>query len=44
VIGTCLKLLVEALSASNAGDKTTAQNKITEMDKPCKEAELLLGI
>lgn len=44
VIGTCLKLLLEALDASSKGDKTTLQNKLNEMDKPCDEAEVLLGI
>lgn len=44
VIGTCLKLLLEALDASGKGDKTTLQNKLNEMDKPCNEAETLLGI
>jgi len=44
VIGTCLKLLLEALDASAKGDKTTLQNKLNEMDKPCDEAEVLLGI
>jgi hypothetical protein len=44
VIGTCLKLLLEALDAANAGDKTTTQNKLNEMDKPCNEAQTLLGI
>jgi hypothetical protein len=44
VIGTCLKLLLEALEASSKGDKTTLQNKLNEMDKPCDEAEVLLGI
>jgi hypothetical protein len=44
VIGTCLKLLLEALDASSKGDKTTLQNKLNEMDKPCDEAEILLGI
>ncbi|MFG2037015.1 hypothetical protein [Dactylosporangium sp. NPDC048998] len=44
VIGTCLKLLLEALDASASGDKTTTQNKIKEMDKPCNEAQGILGI
>jgi hypothetical protein len=44
VIGTCLKLLLEALDASAKGDKTTLQNKLNEMDKPCDEAEVLVGI
>ena len=44
VIGTCLKLLLEALDASSKGDKATLQNKLTEMNKPCDEAEVLLGI
>jgi len=44
VIGTCLKLLLEALDASSKGDKTTLQNKLNEMDKPCDESEVLLGI
>ncbi|MET7396218.1 hypothetical protein ABZS66_22315 [Dactylosporangium sp. NPDC005572] len=44
VIGTCLKLLLEALEAANKGDQTTMQNKLNEMDKPCNEAEVLLGI
>ena len=44
VIGTCLKLLLEALDASAAGDKTTTQNKINEMKKPCNEAQVILGI
>jgi hypothetical protein len=44
VIGTCLKLLLEALDASAANDKTTMQNKINEMEKPCNEAQVLLGI
>jgi hypothetical protein len=44
VIGTCLRLLLEALDASAKGDKTTLQNKLNEMDKPCDEAEVLLGI
>ena len=44
VIGTCLKLLLEALDASSKGDKTTLQNKLNEMNKPCDEAEVLLGI
>ncbi|WP_433216883.1 hypothetical protein ACQP00_08620 [Dactylosporangium sp. CS-047395] len=44
VIGQCLKLLLEALDASAAGDKTTTQNKINEMDKPCNEAQVILGI
>jgi hypothetical protein len=44
VIGTCLKLLLEALDASAKGDKTTLQNKLNEMNKPCDEAEVLLGI
>nr|BFE62562.1 hypothetical protein GCM10020063_070880 [Dactylosporangium thailandense] len=44
VIGQCLKLLLEALDASAAGDKTTMQNKINEMDKPCNEAQTILGI
>ncbi|GAA3457227.1 ATG16 family protein [Dactylosporangium matsuzakiense] len=43
VIGTCLKLLVEASDAAGAGDKTTYQNKIAEANKPCNEAEVLLG-
>lgn len=44
VIGNCLKLLLEALDASSKGDKTTMQNKISEMEKPCNEAQVLLGI
>ena len=44
VIGNCLKLLLEALDASAAGDKTTTQNKINEMEKPCNEAQVILGI
>ncbi|MEU0552673.1 hypothetical protein [Dactylosporangium sp. NPDC006015] len=44
VIGKCLSLLIEALDASNKGDKTTLQNKITEMKKPCDEADTLLGL
>ncbi|MEV6928626.1 hypothetical protein AB0M46_29620 [Dactylosporangium sp. NPDC051485] len=44
VIGSCLKLLIEALDASNQGDKTTAQNKISQMEKPCNEAQRILGI
>jgi hypothetical protein len=44
VIGQCLKLLLEALDASAAGDKTTTQNKINEMNKPCNEAQVILGI
>ncbi|GAA2381851.1 hypothetical protein [Dactylosporangium salmoneum] len=44
VIGSCLKLLLEALDASAANDKTTMQNKINEMEKPCNEAQTILGI
>jgi hypothetical protein len=44
VIGTCLKLLFEALDALEKGDRTTAQNKINEMKAPCNEAEVILGI
>ncbi|MET7425868.1 hypothetical protein [Dactylosporangium sp. NPDC005555] len=43
VIGKCLTLLIEALDASSSGDKTTLQSKLTEMKKPCDEAEVLLG-
>ncbi|WP_432836509.1 hypothetical protein [Dactylosporangium sp. CA-092794] len=44
VIGNCLKLLLEALDASANGDKTTTQNKLNELEKPCNEAQTLLGI
>jgi hypothetical protein len=44
VIGNCLKLLLEALDASSKNDKTTMQNKINEMEKPCNEAQVILGI
>ncbi|MGI5244498.1 hypothetical protein [Dactylosporangium sp. CA-139066] len=44
VIGNCLKLLLEALDAANSGDKTTTQNKLNEMEKPCNEAQVILGI
>ncbi|WP_432987171.1 hypothetical protein [Dactylosporangium sp. CA-233914] len=41
VIGTCLRLLLEAASTN---DKTTAQNKLNELQKPCNEAQVILGI
>jgi hypothetical protein len=44
VIGNCLKLLFEALDASSKNDRTTMQNKINEMEKPCNESRVLLGI
>jgi hypothetical protein len=44
VIGTCLKLLLEASAAANANDRTTMQNKLNELEKPCNEAQVLLGI
>ncbi|GGM74896.1 hypothetical protein ACFFX1_13805 [Dactylosporangium sucinum] len=43
VIGTCLKLLLEASEAANKNDQTTYQNKIQELQKPCNEAQVLLG-
>ncbi|GAA4246597.1 hypothetical protein GCM10022255_018480 [Dactylosporangium darangshiense] len=42
VIGTCLRLLLEASQAASNGDKTTTQNKLNEADKPCSEAQLLI--
>lgn len=44
VMGTCLKLLIEALDAINDGDKTTADKKVNEMKQPCNEAQAILGI
>ncbi|MEV8512380.1 hypothetical protein [Dactylosporangium sp. NPDC051484] len=44
VIGKCLTLLFDALEASAANDKTTMQNKLKEMDKPCTDARSILGI
>ncbi|WP_432837920.1 toll/interleukin-1 receptor domain-containing protein [Dactylosporangium sp. CA-092794] len=44
VIGTCLRLLLEALDASSNGDEALVQKKLGEMEQPCDDAQSLLGI
>jgi outer membrane murein-binding lipoprotein Lpp len=43
VISNCLTLLVEALTAANAGDATTAKAKADAAQAPCTEAQKYLN-
>jgi hypothetical protein len=44
IVGTCLKLLTEALDASDKGDKATFDSKVAQLDQPCKQAFTIIGI